>query len=210
MLTKPKEWEALPDEEKPDAVDRNKSHWHGLHEGNSLRGTVCVRAVWDGALYERGCFLGLELLIIVKCEIWTAHGATCCRQHPRAILPARLRTRQLDLRAGAFHYCSACHRGNQDKTLRCSEKSHLGEDHPEGLMHPLAKNQRMKVTETVGNSLTRKEPHRTQNNVTSDLVMTDTDELAAGLEGSACPGTSQHGPILLALGEKGWFWLIYL
>lgn len=45
----------------------------------------------------------------------------------------------------------------------------------------------MKVAETVGNNLTWKKPHRTQNNMTLDLVMTDTDELIAGLEGSGCP-----------------------
>ena len=53
VLTKPKEWEALPDEEKLDAIGRNKSHWYGSREGNSLRRTVCVRVAWEGALYER-------------------------------------------------------------------------------------------------------------------------------------------------------------
>lgn len=52
VLTKPKEWEALPDEEQLDATGRNKSHWYGSRERNCLR-TACVRAVWEGVLYER-------------------------------------------------------------------------------------------------------------------------------------------------------------
>lgn len=46
--------------------------------------------------------------------------------------------------------------------------------------------------------------------MTLDLIMTDTDELIAGLEGSGCLGTSQRDPILLVLGEKGQFWLTYV
>lgn len=34
VLTKPKEWEALPDEEKLDAIGRNESRWYGSREGN--------------------------------------------------------------------------------------------------------------------------------------------------------------------------------
>lgn len=36
---KPKEWEALPDEEKLDAIGRNESRWCGSREGkDALRG----------------------------------------------------------------------------------------------------------------------------------------------------------------------------
>lgn len=52
VLTKPKEWEALPDEEKLDAIGRKKSHWYGSHEGNCLRRMACVRVAWEGTLYE--------------------------------------------------------------------------------------------------------------------------------------------------------------
>lgn len=46
--------------------------------------------------------------------------------------------------------------------------------------------------------------------MTPDLVMTDTDELITGLEGSGCLGTSHHDLIPLVLGKKGQFWLTYV
>lgn len=61
------------------------------------------------------------------------------------VLAARLCTRQLNQRAGAVHYSLACHQGNRDKTLGSSEKLHLGEDHPEGLTHPLVKKTKNEV-----------------------------------------------------------------
>lgn len=58
VLTKPKEWEALPDEEKLDAIGRNESHWYGSREGNdALRGcglfkkdSLCESCVGGSAL----------------------------------------------------------------------------------------------------------------------------------------------------------------
>lgn len=41
--------------------------------------------------------------------------------------------------------------------------------------------------------------------MTSDLIMTGTDAVISGLEGSGCQGTSQHDLILLFLGKKGQF-----
>lgn len=84
VLTKPKEWQALPDEGEVDAIGRNTSRWHGSGEGDdALHGGslfkkdgLCESCVGASSL-RMDCFLQLELLITAKCEVWTAHGAMC-------------------------------------------------------------------------------------------------------------------------------------
>lgn len=52
VFTKPEKWEALPDEENLKPLAGIKSHGYISLKGNCLRRIVCVRAVWEGALYE--------------------------------------------------------------------------------------------------------------------------------------------------------------